>query len=55
MKSEYYWYFLTFKITERQGSYSLKRIPAAVASGEFVEFKEVLSEESKRLNRLEEE
>jgi len=70
---EYYWYFLTFKITKRDHSYSLQRIPAAVASGELMEFKEVLSEglswqklaigpftsqveaeESKRLNRLEE-
>ncbi len=73
VKGEYYWYFLTFKITERDRSYSLQRIAAAVASGELMEFKEVLAEglswqklaigpfssqveaeESKRLNRLEE-
>lgn len=73
-KSEFFWYFLSFKITERKGSFSLKRIPAAVASGEIDQFKKVFkegltwkrlaigpfptqteAEESKRLNRLEED
>jgi len=73
-KNEYFWYFLTFKMSERKGSYLLQRIPAAVATGEIKDFMLVLSEglgwqklaigpfptqieaeESKRLNRLEEE
>lgn len=42
--SEYFWFFLKYKISPRKGSYLLERTAARVAYGGIKEFKQVLWE-----------
>jgi len=42
--SEYYWFFLKYKISPRKGSYLLERTAARVAYGDLKQFKQVLWE-----------
>ncbi len=42
--SEYFYYYLEYRLTDRTHKYVFKRIPAAVASGSLAEFRQVLWE-----------
>ncbi len=42
--SEYFYYYLEYRLTDRTHKYVFKRIPAAVASGGLVDFRQVLWE-----------